>query len=629
MLVDFHWIRPWFLALLPLVWLFSYAIYHYQNQPSGWRGLIAKHLQPRLLSGSEQRTSLYSRSILPLILTVAVLALAGPAVYKHPQPAYTLKKATVLIMDMSLSMRATDLKPNRLAQARFKALDFAKSLKEGELALVTFAGDAFVISPLTPDHNNISLLIPDLKPEIMPVQGSDLASALTLADKLLQQAGYQKGDVVLFTDGFASRNYTDLRNLLDSYPHRLSILAFGTSEGAPVQLESGELLKDSRGAIVVPKVPLLQLKQLAELRKGVFVKHNVDNSDIEKLLSLPQLQMTEDATKSNTLSGDQWQDAGVFLVWLILPLVLLAYRNSLLPLAICWLFLPMPSKAAQWQDLYLSPQQQAQKAYEQGDFNKAQAKFTDPLWQGNAAYRDGRFADAEAFYRNTTTAEGKFNLGNSLAQQQKFDEAIAAYQGALRLNPDLAGAKENLKKVEQLKQQQAQQEQSSSQSKDGQQSDDNNQGDQQSGESKTDKNQSGDKQSGDKQSGDKQSEQNNKADGEQSPSQDQQGDNRPANGSEQQTTEQESSETQSAEEKHRKALESTKTKQGAGEQSKPAQQKAINEAWPQATPEQSQQLESLMRKVQDDPSILLRNKMYLEYQKRQHQGLPQGVNEEW
>ncbi len=623
MLVDFHWIRPWFLALLPLVWLFSYAIYHYQNQPSGWRGLIAKHLQPRLLSSSEQRTSSYNRSILPLILTVAVLALAGPAVYKQPQPAYTLKKATVLIMDMSLSMRATDLKPNRLAQARFKALDFAKSLKEGELALVSFAGDAFIISPLTPDHNNISLLIPDLKPEIMPVQGSDLASALTLADKLLQQAGYQKGDVVLFTDGFASRNYTDLRNLLDSYPHRLSILAFGTSEGAPVQLESGELLKDSRGAIVVPKVPLLQLKQLAELQKGVFIKHTVDNSDIEKLLAQPQLQIAEDATKSNTLTGDQWQDAGVYLVWLILPLVLFAYRNSLLPLAICWLFLPMQSKAAEWQDLYLSPQQQAQKAYEQGDFNKAQAKFTDPLWQGNAAYRDGRFADAEAFYRNTTTAEGKFNLGNSLAQQQKFDEAIAAYKEASQLNPDLVGAKENLKKVEQLKQQ-AQQKQSSSQSKDGQQSDDNNQGDQQSGESK-----SGKKQSGDKQSSDKQSEQNNKADGEQSPSQDQQGDNRPANGSEQQTTEQESSAKQSAEEQRRKALESTKTKQGTGEQSKSEQYKAINEAWPQATPEQSQQLESLMRKVQDDPSILLRNKMYLEYQKRQHQGLPQGVNEEW
>ena len=615
--IDFHWIRPWFLLLLPLVWLFAFWVHRFARTPSGWQSLIANHLRGILIASPTQKNSLFGKTLLPLLLTLAVLALAGPAFVKQPQPAYSLKKATVLVMDMSLSMRATDLKPNRLTQARFKALDFAKGLKEGELALVSFAGDAFVISPLTPDHNNISLLLPDLKPEIMPVQGSDLASALSLADKLLLQAGYRVGDVVVFTDGFSSRDYQGLRNLVDGYAHRVSVLAFGSSEGAPVQLEGGELLKDNRGAIVIPKVPLVQLKQLAELSKGVFVQQSVDNSDIQKLLSLAPLKLADSASESDKLSGDQWQDAGIYLVWLMLPILLFSYKKALLHLAICGLFLPFTSKAADWQDLYLSPQQQAKNAYEQGDFTKAQQKFKDPLWQGNAAYRDGRFADAEALYRKNQSAEGLYNLGNSLAQQQKYSEAVSAYENALKQQADLAGAKENLETVKQLLAQQQQQQQ--------QQGSDSN---------KSEENQSGEKQSGDQQSSDKQS-------GEQQPADKQSGDQQ-SNGEQQQNSEQQDgqqnpkgSEEEQAKQKNGQKDQASANAQpakpaDAGEQAtKGEQQRAINEAWPQATPEQSQQLESLMRKVQDDPSILLRNKMYIEYQKRQHQGLPQGVTEEW
>jgi len=624
--VDFHWIRPWFLWLLPLAWLFCYAVHRFAQQPSGWQTLIAPHLRSTLLTSANQAASIVARSLLPLLLTIAVLALAGPAFQKQPQPTYSLKKATVLVMDMSLSMRATDLKPNRLTQAGFKALDFTKALKEGELALVSFAGDAFVISPLTPDHNNISLLLPDLKPEIMPVQGSDLASALLLASKLLDQAGYPKGDVVVMTDGFASRDFPQIRNMLDSYPHRVSILAVGSSEGAPVQLEGGELLKDNRGAIVIPKVPLTQLKQLAELTQGVFVQQAVDNSDIQKLLSLSPLQLADNATESDKLSGDQWRDAGIYLVWLMLPILLFAYKKSLLPLTFCWLLLPTTSKAADWQDLYQSPQQQAKNAYEQGDFGKAQQKFTDPLWQGNAAYRDGRFADAEALYRQNATAEGNYNLANSLAQQQKFAEAIKAYEAALKQQPDLPGAKQNLETVKQLAKQQSQQKQ---QSGDGQ-SDDNKSGDSKSGEKQSSDEQSDQQQANKDQSSEQQSDQqqsagqdqeNKQQDGEQQssapekPQQDQAKDAKSAAADQQQQTQQQDK---------NQAAEAAAALNDKGEQ-----QRAVNEAWPQATPEQSQQLESLLRKVQDDPSILLRNKMYIEYQKRQQQGLPQGVNEEW
>ena len=198
MLADFHFLRPWsLLALLPVM-LFLALLYYHRRSQSPWHNLIAQHLQPVLLGAqllqSKQPLAL---PLLALSWLLATIALAGPSVEKLPQPAFALKKATVLVLDMSMSMRATDMAPNRLTQQRFAALDFAAQLKEGELALLSFAGDAFVISPLTPDHNNIRLLVPDLTSEIMPAQGSNLLAALTQADKLLRQAGYPRGDVVV------------------------------------------------------------------------------------------------------------------------------------------------------------------------------------------------------------------------------------------------------------------------------------------------------------------------------------------------------------------------------------------------------------------------------------------------
>jgi Ca-activated chloride channel family protein len=554
-----------------------------------------------------------------LTLLLLVVAAAGPSITKLPQPAFQLQRATVLVLDMSLSMLATDVKPDRVSQARFKALDFASQLGEGELALLTFAGDAYVISPLTPDHNNIKLLLPDLKPEIMPVQGSDVQSALTLAAQLLNQAGYPKGDIVLLTDGFSSSHFMQLRPMLDDFPHRISVLAVGTAEGAPIKLSSGELLKDQQGSIVIPQVPFTQLKELASLTGGVYVQNSFDLADVKALLALTPLEMADQNNPQSKLTGDEWQDAGVYVCWLLLPLALwLGKRTAILVIPVL-LLLPPPTEAFSWQDLFKSRQQQAQQAYQQQDYANAIEKFEQPIWQGNSAYRSGDFAAAEQFYRQDRTANGLFNLGNSLMQQQKYQEALDAYQQSAKQQPDLPGLQQNTELAKELLQKQQEQ-----QSQEGQSA----QGDnQQSSEQQ----QSKDGQASEQQ--DNQQSQEGDPQGQQSQNQDQQGQEQQNNGdqSTQQTNETDPNTAQKTEAaKKAEAKKQQITEAAAEESEKEAQQqKAITEAWPNATPEQSQQLDGLMRKVQDDPSLLLRNKMLQEYQKRRQQRIPRGVQEEW
>ena len=375
MLTDFHFLRPWWLlALLPAL-LFVLLLYKYRREHSPWHTLIANHLQPALL-GSQLMLKKQPLALPALFICwlITVLALAGPSWQKLPQPALAVKKATVLILDMSMSMRATDMVPDRLTQQRFAALDFSNQLKEGELALLSFAGDAFVISPLTPDHNNIRLLVPDLTPEIMPAQGSNLLAALTQADKLLRQAGYPRGDVVVFTDGYDNNSLRDIQDLLNNWPHRLSILGFGSEDGAPVKLENGELLKNSAGGVVLPRLPQQQLATLARQSGGVYVQALATTEPVSALLDLPPLSALDQADANKQIQGDQWQDNAVYLVWLLLPLALWLHKRGALTVFVLVLFMPKV-EAFEWSDLWQTQQQKAQQAYQQGDYATAEAAY--------------------------------------------------------------------------------------------------------------------------------------------------------------------------------------------------------------------------------------------------------------
>lgn len=605
--VELHWLRPFMLWLLLLLPLF-YWLSRRWRAVDGWQQLLAPHLYRHLTGAQAARRS--SAGWATGLLLLAILAAAGPSWQKLPQPAFQLKRATVVVMDMSMSMRATDVKPNRLSHARFKALDFIKAQTEGDMALLAFAGDAYVISPLTPDHNNLALLLPDLSPEIMPSQGSDLGTALALANRILQQAGHTQGDIVLLTDGFVASEYTALIDQIRALPHRLSILAFGTADGAPIALSNGELLKDARGSIVVPRVPLQQLSAMTN-RGGVFAQSGYNDQDISALVALPALQH-ERQLGDSSIKGDQWQDGGVYLVYLLLALVLWRQRQHsvlMLPLLLLWQSPPTLAADWQWADLWQSRQSQAKQAYDAGDYQQAQQKFDNPLWQGNAAYRNGDYQAAVAHYDKDKSAAGQYNLGNSLALSGDLPGALKAYQAAEKLQADLPGLGKNKQLIEQMLQQQ-QQNQSQS-------------GEQQSGE-----NQSGDQQSGEKQSGEKQSDKQQS--GEQQSGNN--GQNQQNDSADEQQAEQQQQNQASKQASDQAQNNQTKQQQQAADQStdhQTTQQQAIKQAWPNATPEESQQLENLLRKVQDDPSLLLKNKMLLEHQQRQQTAVPQGVTQEW
>jgi Ca-activated chloride channel homolog len=679
-----HFIRPeWLLLLLPLA-LLSLLAWRKNSQQSAWQHYIAPHLTAALISPSIQNSK-HPTWLLAAAWFIAVIAAAGPAVSKQNLPVFATEQGRVLVMDMSLSMLATDMSPNRLSQAKFRANDLISQIKEGETGLVAYAGDAFTISPLTRDNATLLNLLPSLSPDIMPVRGSDLASALRLAQSLLAQGGHINGDIIVLTDGISSKQFDNAKASLKGSRYRLSILALGSEQGAPIRLGDGQLLKDNVDEVIIAKTNYGLLQKLARYQQGIVVPAQADGSDVKQL---QDWLATDGDARATELEGESWQDLGPYLALLLLLPCLLSFRRGLLPfLALFMFYQPINAQASLWDDLWQTRDQQAAQAYQGEDYQSASDKFDDPLWRASAHYKAGDFEAALEGFEQDNSAKGLYNQGNALMHLGKLDKAIKRYQAALALNADFPEASRNLALAQQAKQEKQQGDNQSTDNgesgKDGDASEkvdkskDSNSGEEgsdagdasNSGSSNSDTkhseprdNQDANSPSQDdegqdeglEQDGDKSNEANAPSDGQQSDTNESNSEKQDSKGTgtdEQAMNEQQEAQSTSDQDKdpNSQAQENEASMQaeldkpstgseqhtatrGKTSDTPPDQQAAAGEmlaptqAQTQALPAE---MERALRAVSEDPQVLLRNKMQLEYLKRRQEAQAPKDDEQW
>lgn len=586
-LAEFHFIRPyWLLALIPFGVLLVLMLRSKLRQ-GNWSAVCDTALLPYLLQEKAVGQSRWPLTAGAVGALLAITALAGPAWERQPAPVFRNDSALVIALDLSLSMDAADIKPSRLTRARYKIADILKQRKDGQTALLVYAGDAFTVTPLTDDTDTIASQLEALNTNIMPSQGSNTAMVLEKALELFKQAGLQKGQLLLVTDGVAVDETLPAVKSLGSY--QLSILGVGTAEGAPIALPDGGFLKDEQGDIVVTKLNADELAKLAQAGHGIFQSITADDGDIDILLATLDKPVRQQGAEKKEGLLDQWQDRGPWLLLLVLPLAALTFRKGLL----CWallLLVPLPknSYALDWQDLWRTKDQQAQQAFQQGDYEKAAQLFESPDWKAAAHYKSGKYNEALASLSNTGTADSFYNQGNALAKTGQLAEALKAYEQALKINPNDKDAQYNKEIVEkalkeQKQDQQQQQDDKQQQSKDdSQQKKDSDQSDQSGGQQKQDN--ESDQQPSDKQQQSKDQQQQNK------PEQNQQ--------------------------------DAEKSRQPGQQQKDDAQQQAAqqSEQSPAETKDETAQAnEQWLNRIPDDPAGLLKRKFLYQYGERERQ----------
>ncbi|MCX7556439.1 VWA domain-containing protein [Xanthomonadaceae bacterium JHOS43] len=612
---NFHFLRPaWLLALalLPALW---WTWRRQQHRADPWRRICDPQLLPHL---SQSAPGALRGGMLPWLFAVGfvllVVALAGPAFRQVPQPVVRLQSPLIVAVDLSDRMRSTDLKPSRIARVRFKLADLIARRGEGQTALIGYAGDAFTVAPLTDDAASLADLAAALAPDVMPLQGQRADRAIDLALQLLHDTGQSRGELLLLTDG-ADARAEDAARRAHAAGLTVSVLGVGTAQGAPVPQARGGFVLDQVGAILIPRLDTSALTALARAGGGRYAEVTVDDADLRNLGVAMARKDGGEETVGDERTRRDWRDEGPWVLLLVLPLAALAFRRGWLACIVVVMVLPAPpARAVDWSSLWQRPDQRAWDAMQQGDIESARKLARDPALSGAAAYRDGDYAAAIEQFSAGSDATAHYNRGNALAKAHRYEEAIAAYDQALALQPDFPDAAANRQAVaDWLKQQPEQQPQQGDESKnqsgdegdsessEGGEPEQGEGGEGQDSSSGGDQQPPGEEQEGSEQSdaGDEESAQDGVPEnGEGGPEQDAQ----PPDDAQ--------DEAERYAEEMQQALE-----QAAAEESEPGQPMMTTEE-----AERQQAMEHLLQRVPDDPGGLLRRKFQLEFQRRQQEG---------
>jgi len=461
-LAQFHFLRPWWLcALAVLPWLLWQAARRGRGLQALSR-LVDAELLPQLLQGRAARQRL-PLGLLALAWLLAVLALAGPAWSRVEQPLYARRAAQVVAISLSQRMLSHDVTPSRIDRARFKAHDLLTANRDGLNALIGYAGEAFVVAPLTSDVHSLGTLLDAMAPDTMPADGDNAAAAIARGAALIRDAKVGGGSLVLITDSAGEAAQAAARQAR-SEGVRVSVLGVGTLHGAPVALPGGGFLHDAKGDLQLAARDDAALAAVAAAGGGRYVAMSADDGDVAGLKGELRAGSTQAAQGQ---VGDEWQDRGPWLLLLLLPLAALAFRRGwllLLPLVLLPM-LPGTAHAASWRDLWQRRDQQAAQALKPGDAKQAMQLAKDPAWRGAAAYRAGDYAAAARALHEAPGGDAAYNLGNALAREGKYEDAIKAYDHALKLDPANADAQANRQAVEDWLRKQPPQKQASPQQK--------------------------------------------------------------------------------------------------------------------------------------------------------------------
>ena len=449
---NFHFLRPEWLWTLPFIAMIIWLFMRRQLVPGSWQAIIEPALAPFVLSTGQSKSLNYRWWLMWVGALLAGFALAGPSWNRVEQPVFRSEQAVVIALDLSRSMDAQDLTPSRLSRARLKILDILQRRRSGQTALVVYSSNAFTVTPLTTDADTVAALVNSLTTEIMPSRGSYPPAAIKKGQQLLEQAGVSFGEVLLITDGGSSPAAEEAAEKLNSAGYSLSILAIGTTEGAPIPRAGGGFVTDRSGNIAVPKLEATGLRRLAAAGGGRFAVMRTDDSDLDTLLSEPSVGGSE---SDESLVTDHWREEGPWLLLLLVPVAAIAFRKGLVITLLIFLSpIPEPAQAFSWEDLWLNADQQANRLFVEGSAADAAQLFKNPAWRAVANYHAGEYAGSAAGFGGLEDTDSLYNLGNALAMLGKFESAIDAYEEVLENNPESEDARYNRDLLKDLLEQQ-------------------------------------------------------------------------------------------------------------------------------------------------------------------------------
>ncbi|MFY9328531.1 MAG: VWA domain-containing protein [Georgfuchsia sp.] len=323
----FHFLRPQWLLALPVLWGLVFWLAHRRNHDQDWSRLIDAELLPALRLDRSTATGMRPWPWLALAWTLAAIALAGPSWQRIQSAAFRSPASWVFVLDLSPSMAATDVAPDRVTRARYALDDLLGAAHDARVGLVVFSDEPYAVTPLTEDAATVRALLPPLAPGIMPSAGDQLAPALDQAATLLEQVGAKDRRIVVLTDGFDDPAAAmSAAAKLKTYGIALSVVGVGTPGGAPLRDANGHFAQDANGQTQMARLDTGKLRQFASIGGGQYV----DIADLPSLIADLQAspQRESGIVSAQGIEVNHWRDEGIWLLPILLLLAAMLTRRG-------------------------------------------------------------------------------------------------------------------------------------------------------------------------------------------------------------------------------------------------------------------------------------------------------------
>jgi Ca-activated chloride channel family protein len=444
------------LVLIPLLGLAGLLIARLRRKQ--WSAFIAARLRQNLL----RRSSALPRGLAIAFLLAAcaalIVALARPQGDAGIKTEKSIGRNVLIALDLSRSMRVKDVKPDRLAQAKIVIYELMDALPNERVGLIGFAGSPHLFAPLTIDHSAVRETVEQIDETWVPLGGTHLSAAISLAINTLKATGQKNNALILLSDG--EKHDTSLSAIIDEAKKSgvyIFAIGVGSEDGAYVPNPDfpNSNMVDRKGKVVLSRLQPGVMQKLATETHGRYALAG-SGTDIPAMVKLAAQDL--DAFE---MKGRERRISIEFYQWLVLPAILFlmvsviagSRWNGVKPaafLSISLAAMPMDGRASQptAADILLMSTPDAardsmHKLAAETRFAERAARYR--LGEGTAAYRAKDFRGArEAFsgallsHDPDVISSAHFGIANSLFQLGWHTLADAPYPTAPNALPDLA-----------------------------------------------------------------------------------------------------------------------------------------------------------------------------------------------
>jgi len=446
--MEFLNLNVFYMMLIPLVLLFVLLI----SSKNSMQRYFSKEMREILHVGDSHLSTTVRNTLFFLVLILFIIALSRPVIDKKEQNVKQSLIPIVVALDVSTSMLAQDIYPNRISLAKKKLQEIIKIAKNTTIGVVLFAKDSFILSPVTEDFLSLKFIVNNLNTQLDFVNGSNIYSTLEATKHML--ADFKVKNLIVLSDGGNDNSYTEELDYAKENDIVIYSIGLGTKNGAPIPKQNG-YMTNNNGDIVTVKLNE-SIKNLSLQSAGGYIDFTLDNSDVEAIINRINIQSKKEELniqKVKVYTELFYYPLGLGIFLLLLALSSFPSRKKQTSSCVLFVmlflssaFIPTSSYAYTFN---FETIEKATTQYNNKEYTKASDSYrqvntsNESLYNlGNALYKEKKYQDAIDVYNKIVTKDTLLeskklhNIGNSFVNLNKLKKAKESYEKSLKVKED-------------------------------------------------------------------------------------------------------------------------------------------------------------------------------------------------